>query len=446
MTIFLFVLGIATGCFRGGDDDTSTTTEVNIADAVGDCNGYFDEPEPYPNQLRQGDDLHRYTLQSPDAQCNDGTQAVMYVRAATSDALADVWSVHLQGGGSCSDWQDCILRYCGIGYYDASKMSSAWAPESMAGAGIYDADPENELATANHVYLYYCSSDAWGGTGDVHYASPEPIDEPWAAYTMRQRGHAIIEAAFDELEQGIVSDDKEETLDPLTKAGTLIWSGSSAGSYGAQQHADWVHERASANGTRVVAIFDAAITPATETWPDEYHDALNQGYAEFWDDWLEASTSAPFVDQSCWSSWGESGQEHVCSQSTFVMLNHVTTPFFARQDLRDVSGIAEELGLDEYSFEQAVQATLLSLAELPETAIEGADIGTVPGAYGLNCGQHVALENTLGWKVNNMYGQGYGLAFLAWADGDAVQLVDSPVEADHQDGPLSNCYDAEEEE
>jgi hypothetical protein len=81
--------------------------DPGLAEAAGDCLGRQRAPEDYPNQLTAGDELQRFTLDHPQAVCNDGTPAVLYVRPATDPALAKVWSIHVQGGGACSSWAGC---------------------------------------------------------------------------------------------------------------------------------------------------------------------------------------------------------------------------------------------------------------------------------------------------------------------------------------------------
>src|SRR3954471_4212683 len=53
-------------------------------------------------------ELRKIVINSPGAVCNDGTPAVMYVRAAAPGASepdgssANRWVIHLEGGGSCN--------------------------------------------------------------------------------------------------------------------------------------------------------------------------------------------------------------------------------------------------------------------------------------------------------------------------------------------------------
>ena len=68
----------------------------------------------------------------------------------------------LSGGWICHDEASCSGRASRESY----RMSSDRWPSVKAVGGILSADPaENpHFAEANHVFVPYCSSDAWSGT------------------------------------------------------------------------------------------------------------------------------------------------------------------------------------------------------------------------------------------------------------------------------------------
>jgi hypothetical protein len=263
-------------------NDTSTPIEVpedNISKILADCWGEQKAPDPYPNQLTQGTELERYTLKNTDALCNDGSPAALYIRPYSNPDFKNIWSIHVQGGGGCSSWEECAGRWCGSGYYDASKMSSTYAPDQIGGFGIYDSDPLNLLSEANQIFFYYCSSDSWAGQGTVSYT---PEDSQYQPYTLFSRGHLILTSAIDELEIGVHSDLQTE-LPPLSEASMVVFSGTSAGSNGVQDHADWLNERLSPNGTTVFAIFDAANNPDTAYLSEDLQAEADTLFSDYWD-------------------------------------------------------------------------------------------------------------------------------------------------------------------
>lgn len=429
------------------DTDTDVDTDVdseaipadNLVNVLGDCEGLQRAPDAYPNQLIPGEELHRFTLTDPHALCNDGTPGIVYVRPATDDALRDVWSLHLQGGGGCASAEACALRWCGADYYDASKMSSSYGPEAVGAVGIFDADPRNKLAGANHAFFYYCSSDSWGGQGEAHFTSS---DERVPDYAMFVRGHVIVEAGIAALEAGVTSDDGVAVMPKLADATQVVLSGTSAGSVGAIAHADWLTARLAPKGIETNAIFDAAITPTRAFWPADLQDDVVATWAS-----QDASTSderdAPdFVDESC-AAWLEGDAEAwECGNSGYVIANHVTTPFFVRNDLRDTGGMAEYVAIAEDDHEVMMRAFLASLAGLRTTAAERADIDFVPGIYAPNCAQHVALETNDWWRVATVADgttpTTYQDAVQRWYTGSAVAILDDAVTG-AGDGPRSDC-------
>jgi Pectinacetylesterase len=407
-----------------------------LAAVLGDCDGTLREPDPYPNQMVEGDELERVLLDAPGAVCNDGSPGVIYVRAASDPALETAWSLHVQGGGACATWEDCQTRWCGSAYYDASKMSSDWAPPSIGGLGIYDADPANLLAGANHVFFYYCTSDSWAGRAEVTYL---PADgSAGSPYTMFRAGHSVMEAAIAALESGVTSD-LGTVLPPLTTATQVVFSGTSAGSDGARRHVDWLEERLSAHGAAVVGLFDAAINPAREALPPEGEVVYESAFRALWEA-DQSQNPAPFYDESCVAHYAGTGDEYLCADTSYVMMNHITTPFFARQDLQDLTGLAESLAADLDAYEESQAETLALLANLPAIAIE--TVTVAPGVYGPSCGQHVALETNDWWRTATVaHGEEeytFQRAALEWYAGSEIAVIDDPV-AGEGAGPRSSC-------
>ncbi|MBT9557329.1 MAG: hypothetical protein IV100_14915 [Myxococcales bacterium] len=442
------------GDIEPGGDTAAPPIEVpadNVTHALADCLGHYKVPEEFPNQMVEGNELQRYTLSDPEAVCNDGTRAVMYVRGYTDAALADTWSIHLQGGGGCGSYVSCALRWCGRGQYDSSKMSSRNLPLNVAGFGIYDDKTVNFLAGANQVFFYYCSSDAWRGEGSAAYAPgdlelpaevPEALPGELPDYSVFRRGHTILASGLDELTDGLVADDGE-VLPALDDASFVVFSGTSGGSAGARANADYVRERLSAKGAEVVAVFDAAHVPLSTGLSEPYATALDDAKEVGWLQSQATDDTLPFMDATCWAHLGGTANEGACYDVDYLMLNHITTPFFVRQDLSDEGGLAESVGLPEDEFEAATIATLRALATLRESAVEGKDITVVPGAYGPNCAQHVALESTTWWAVGTVEDDAGALwtfeeAVSAWRDGAAVAIVDGPT-AGPGNGPGSVC-------
>lgn len=400
-----------------------------VDDVLGDCDGTFRRPEPYPNQLRAGDGLSRLTMTAPEALCNDGTPAVLYVRKGTDD-----WVMHLQGGGNCTDFEECEERWCGTGYHDASKMSSVYAPARIDGIGLESADPENQFAGATQVYFYYCTSDAWSGVSLTTLVADDGRE-----MTLHRNGHAIVEAAFALLADPQTSDDGNQTLPDLDDAKSLLFTGTSGGSAGAQTNLDWVRERTDPS-IPVFGVFDASFGPRPEVLPDAPGRRIGDRLRDSISTIADGSLLPPFADESCRATLAGTDDEWKCHDQASFVYDYVTTPFLARQDLYDNNMIGNYLqaGMSETEFAEAVRGSLLSLATLPATAVEG-DRMAVPSAYGPACGQHVALES-----------DAWFFEAAVRTDGGSVTLHDAVVAAstgatlsvvDTIDGADSACVD-----
>ena len=132
----------------------------------------------------------------PEALCNDGTRAVIYIRASTGGTNAGRWVFYQQGGGGCGTAGSCAIRYCGAQKYTKAKMSTRWTPmvANTDNQGLFDRDGINPFGEANGVLMYYCSSDSWSGTkSDTILANAE---EPTQRYRIHFRGHTIIQLSL----------------------------------------------------------------------------------------------------------------------------------------------------------------------------------------------------------------------------------------------------------
>ena len=391
-------------------------------DLLGDCGGAFRDPGRYPNQLAPGTGLARLTMKDPEAVCNDGTPAVLYVRGGSDD-----WVMHLQGGGTCTDFASCAERWCGTGYHDASKMSSRWAPDEIEAIGLTSTDDRNAFADATQVFFYYCSSDAWTGTSFADLVSDDGRE-----LVIHRRGHAILEAALEQLRSPVGSDDGRQTLPDLDDARSLLFTGTSGGSAGAQENLDWVRSRMP-DDVPVYGVFDAAFSPRPETLPDGPRQRIERETRAMIEGLNDASSFLPFADESCVEALGGTDDAWKCHDPASFVYDHVTTPFLARQDYRDplILGNYTRAHVTEAEFAKAVRESLLSLAELPSRAAEGAAMSVAPSAYGPDCGQHVALESHA-WFFDA----------AIEADGVPVSLHDAIVRA-VDDGPVSIVDDVE---
>ena len=408
-------------------EPTPPSPEVpGIAEVLGDCGGAFQEPNAYPNQLRQGTDLHRLTLAAEGAVCGDGTAAALYVRAATDPAETASWILHLQGGGDCVSFEECEVRWCGTeGFYDASKMSATWAPDPVGAAGIVSASAgASAVKTWNQAYFYYCSSDLWSGQGTALLTSEDGTRQ----MQVERRGHTILDAGLAALEAGAIADDKSQALTSILDADRVWFTGTSAGSVGAQMHLDWAAERLP--GADVRGVFDAAVRPDPTTVQPSVSANLAAVLQARFSERVAQESPSPFQPANCEQSTPEPDQWQ-CSASSYLPYLWVETPFFAKMDLFDSAAwddyAAAGATREEYSSAIAASLDLLASREID---------GQPTGVFGAACGQHVALEEDW-WFFKAAISDGVAPVTLHDAVLDAMSGL--PVKLLDPDRTLSKC-------
>jgi len=349
--------------------------------------------------------MHRVTL-TGGSRCNDGTPPVLFVRPA-SDPGEDRWVVHFDGGGRCGSGEECAQRWCGEGFYDATKMSSRWAPLSRGAEGILSDRPENRFAGWNLVLVKYCSSDFW--VGDRRNAVLHTDDG--TPYRVHFEGARIVDDVVDWLQVGGPSDDGLVSLPAATGASLVLISGSSAGGMGVNQHLDTV-----AGGVApapAVGLIDAMVTPDAglmgvagleQAWVDEldhayHHEVMALYGGRLHPGCVAAEVAAP---QTCWLP-------------TPLQFTYLQTPYFLHHDLRDLSlsDSIRALGAPLDGYAVASQQLLIDLAAArPELGVRGA-----------SCRDHTALTHDDRFLRHTVHGQTLHDALWDWLEGGTVHQV-----------------------
>ena len=345
------------------------------------------------NLTRVDIDTSRY----PEAVCNDGTPGLYYVRKGTGTG-ANRWIIFLEGGGSCIDGTACAKRWCSIdSNFGAAKMSNRYAPaKGIGGGGILQTRPDSAFTNFNKAWIYYCSSDSWSG----RVADRPMADETGRAFTIHFQGNRILEAVVSELRAGLSFNEaatgQSTTLPSLDDAEVILFVGESAGSVGVRRQADRLgayFQGTNRNPSRLVyrALLDAANSPSNEAF-SLYESSSRSA--------LRAVTvvTSGRTDESCLAmhpvdTWR-------CGDGAHVQAHHVTTPFFARQDLIDPNTLDDfgtpewPFGTQLYQYAQATWDHLDRLSRIRTTAEEKADIAVDPGLYGPHCDNHTAIRDS----------------------------------------------------
>ncbi|KAF7646175.1 hypothetical protein LDENG_00192140 [Lucifuga dentata] len=160
---------------------------------------------------QQSEDMRLHFLKNTQVTCNDGTAAGFYLKEFRGSRR---WLLFLEGGWCCYSRETCDSRYQNI---PRLMSSSAW-PQTKRGSGILSSQAveNSHWYNANIVFIPYCSSDVWSGTGPA--LSP-PARVRQAEYTFM--GSLIIrEVIKDLIPKGI------------KQAKVVMLSGTSAGGTG----------------------------------------------------------------------------------------------------------------------------------------------------------------------------------------------------------------------
>jgi len=415
-----------------------------------------------------GTPLLRHTLGGLNSRCNDGSQAVMYIRPADAwysgpqlpqNAIKrERWVIFFEGGGGCHDADACLARWCSLPgtsiFERAGKMSTLGAYDAMVGpSGILSRNPAlNDFAGYNQVFLYYCSSDNWIGSNNLVGVVPGA----GPSYDIRFQGEAIVNDAFAELALGGVTGDAgpaalfyNTALPALSTAEEVVLAGESAGGGGLRHHVDRLRDfiLTQAPGARVAALVDAGATPglwdpainwAASPWAD-YPDYLNTQVASslaFWgvnSSALDASCQAPAF-AAAHNAVGV--HPTICGDTTYTLLEHITTPFFLRMDIADPLGDDRYVDYAFYSSGEAYHAALFNQLSALSASAGGLEPFVVaPRVYGPYCGQHVAVLTANGFFAHHVapVGDTFHDLFETWLHagglGDQIQIDADPTPA-----------------
>ncbi|XP_041642123.1 carboxylesterase notum2 [Cheilinus undulatus] len=118
---------------------------------------------------QQMDDMRLHFLKNTQVTCNDGTTAGFYLKEFRGSRR---WLLFLEGGWCCYSKETCDSRYQNI----PRLMSSSGWPQTKRGTGILSSNAEESphWHNANIVFIPYCSSDVWSGTGPAPTPPPRP--------------------------------------------------------------------------------------------------------------------------------------------------------------------------------------------------------------------------------------------------------------------------------
>jgi hypothetical protein len=329
--------------------------------------------------------------------CADGTRPIVYVDPAVGGP-SNRWLITFTGGGACSATDEdgdgvfesggqCAAAYADAGERDEMGTATKPAMKNLGtGAtsqGIMKPDPAVNpvFAAFNRVRVEKCSYDRYNGRATHAGVTVTLPGGATGAYTLFNHGRRIAELALDTLRgdaaagtglafttwvaQGGAAVQTSVSLPPLEAAEVVLFVGHSGGAHGLMHNVDALadHLRAwPAFRGDVRALFDANFIPAIENeaafdgvaggdlydhrWSGDSAEAgaydgaaffTASWYADQYDAWRR-SPAAPLAetfDRSCVEAHEPAGDAWKCRDRHHVLLNHVATPFFVREDFSD---------------------------------------------------------------------------------------------------------------
>uniref|UniRef100_A0A667XVW7 Notum pectinacetylesterase 2 n=1 Tax=Myripristis murdjan TaxID=586833 RepID=A0A667XVW7_9TELE len=160
---------------------------------------------------QQTDEMRLHHLRNTQVTCNDGTAAGFYLKEFRGSRR---WLLFLEGGWCCYNKETCDSRYQNI----PRLMSSSGWPQTKRGSGILSSQAEENphWHNANIVFIPYCSSDVWSGTGPA----PTPPRPRQADYTFM--GSLIIREVINDLVPKGIKQAKVVMLTGTSAGGTGV--------------------------------------------------------------------------------------------------------------------------------------------------------------------------------------------------------------------------------
>ncbi|MGH2830576.1 MAG: hypothetical protein ACRDJM_08830 [Actinomycetota bacterium] len=339
-----------------------------------------------------------FLMANPSIRSFDGTIPIMYVDKAvcTQQICPDGatygmpthsndWLFTFTGGGSCSveesgtpgvfdDPSSCVRTY--LRPTERGEMSTANDPAMQNLAGIQSPDQRPGrnpvFAGFNRVRINKSSYDRYMGRATYGPNGPNP----WRfsvttqngrtyRFNLYQHGFLIIKEALQMLGPGLTYTtwkengpreviEETESLPPLSEADSVLFIGHSGAAHGLMHNSD--HLQALLPNADVRSVIDANFVEGTENEAAFAPPAGGNAYTGDWNG-ITTGDGAPFAyhgemfyrggiftkqfaawdavtDDSCRLSHGPAGAWR-CNDRYHVLFNHITTPFFVREDFRD---------------------------------------------------------------------------------------------------------------
>lgn len=323
--------------------------------------------------------------------CLDGSKAGYYYSppaGATGELRPRTWVIHLEGGGGCSDQENCTKRA-----HNEYGSSNTWESElpCSKGTGWFlcsDQSRNPSFYNAHKVYVRYGTGDAHRGTRDT--ATPET----WGLYFS---GHINLQKILLDL---------EARYEMLSKAAYVLFTGGSAGAIGVYYNIDFIAGAVKNESAVVKAAPNAGFffpkswdCPALPEEPPSSYANFTAGVQCGAPTSANADVWKPIVSEACINDQ-KPGEEGACN-SVSTAFKYIKSPVYILENQFDSNQIMDQMGCPRptpanpqaYNYTSKYgQAMRDSLKEAMETGKSG------DAVFSPSCAKHI-VQNTV--TVNN---------------------------------------------
>lgn len=342
------------------------------------------------------------------AKCLDGTPGAYYIRPGSGDG-AKKWYIHHEGGGWCTDFDDCVSR----AKIDLGS-SKAYQSTMDLGGGYLSQDPDANpmMYNWNSVYLKYCDGGSFSGNN----ASTTTFE----GMELHFRGKAILDA----IQQDLLAKGMKDATD-------VVISGCSAGGLAAFLHVDKWASLLQPSGARVVGMPDSGFFLDYQAYDGDLHEYDCGGHYHAAMKWVfEYMDCAANVNQNCIAAHDGTGDAWKCMFAEHTA-PHIVTPTFALQGAYD----SWQLDCDLKSNPRdttAVNAWGRNLTTLVEQNLLGTN--KKHGVFLDSCEHHCG-----GWGQYYVNGKSQAQAFQEWYEKGSKDLPNKGYYTQAQEYPCTDC-------
>ncbi|XP_065888301.1 uncharacterized protein [Dysidea avara] len=324
------------------------------------------------------------------AVCLDGSPPGYYLRKGSTDP--NKWIIHMEGGGYCSDENDCVKR----SFTDLGSSKKWIQTIGVAGFLSDDCSENPHFCGWTVAFIPYCDGGIYSGN-IIH-----PVKV--GIHTIYFRGIRILDTVISALLTVGVSN-----------AEHVILTGCSAGGLSTYLHADRVRKMIPSN-IPMHAIADAGYFIDV---PNTHGQHVSQDHGKYI---FKMQNASGGMNQDCIAANSKTNEEWKCGSVQFSY-QYIKSPIFTYNSAFDTWQLANilELGCLPPKCSEEQMKQLEHYGQEFMAAVSPAIQSPTNGAFIDSCLIHCQSLSTASWTKFKVDNQTVGDTFYAWMTGnDAV--------------------------